>query len=129
MKIPQIGRVIIQDRVEIGACTTIDRGALGDTVLGEGTKIDNLVQLAHNAHLGRHNIVVAQAGIAGSCEFGDFVIIGTSAGRDRRSRKDRRCRPGRGTRGVTAGHHMARRRGLRRIADEAGAQRILKSTH
>ncbi len=80
LKIPQIGRVIIQDKVEIGACTTIDRGALGDTVIGEGTKIDNLVQIGHNTHLGRHNVVVAQVGISGSCELGDFVILGGQVG-------------------------------------------------
>ncbi len=80
VKIPQIGRVIVQDRVEIGSCTTIDRGALGDTVIGEGTKLDNLIQIGHNTHLGRHGIVVSQAGIAGSCEFGDFVVIGPQVG-------------------------------------------------
>jgi UDP-3-O-[3-hydroxymyristoyl] glucosamine N-acyltransferase len=80
IKIPQIGRVVIQDRVEIGACTTIDRGALGDTVIGEGTKLDNLIQIGHNTHLGRHGIIVAQAGVAGSCEFGDFVILGPQSG-------------------------------------------------
>jgi len=79
-KVPQLGRVIIQDRVEIGACTTIDRGALGDTVIGEGTKIDNLVQVGHNTHLGRHGIVVGQVGISGSCELGDFVILGGQVG-------------------------------------------------
>ncbi|MBV9905881.1 MAG: UDP-3-O-(3-hydroxymyristoyl)glucosamine N-acyltransferase [Alphaproteobacteria bacterium] len=80
IKIPQIGRVIIQDRVEIGACTTIDRGALGDTVIGEGTKLDNLIQIGHNTHIGRHGIVVSQTGIAGSCELGDFVVIGPQVG-------------------------------------------------
>lgn len=80
VKIPQIGRVVVQDRVEIGSCTTIDRGALGDTVIGEGTKLDNLIQIGHNTHVGRHNIIVAQAGIAGSCEFGDFVVIGPQVG-------------------------------------------------
>lgn len=80
VKIPQIGRVIIQDKVEIGACTTIDRGALGDTVIGEGTKIDNLVQIGHNTHIGRHCIIVAQTGISGSCELGDFVVLGGQAG-------------------------------------------------
>src|SRR5581483_1478772 len=79
-KIPQIGRVIVQDGVEIGACTTVDRGALGDTVIGEGTKIDNLVQIAHNTRIGRHCIIVAQVGISGSCELGDFVILGGQAG-------------------------------------------------
>jgi UDP-3-O-[3-hydroxymyristoyl] glucosamine N-acyltransferase len=80
IKIPQIGRVIVQDRAEIGSCTTIDRGALGDTVIGEGTKLDNLIQIGHNTHVGRHGIIVSQAGVAGSCEFGDFVVIGPQVG-------------------------------------------------
>jgi UDP-3-O-[3-hydroxymyristoyl] glucosamine N-acyltransferase len=80
IKIPQIGRVIIQDKVEIGAGTTIDRGAIGDTVVGEGTKIDNLVQIGHNTHIGRHCVIVAQVGISGSCEIGDFVVLGGQAG-------------------------------------------------
>lgn len=80
MRMPQLGRVIIQDRVEIGACTTVDRGALGDTVIGEGTKIDNLVQIGHNNHLGRHDMIVGQAGLAGSCELGDFVVLGGQVG-------------------------------------------------
>ncbi|HEX4158637.1 MAG TPA: UDP-3-O-(3-hydroxymyristoyl)glucosamine N-acyltransferase [Rhizomicrobium sp.] len=79
-KIPQLGRVIIQDNTEVGACTTIDRGALGDTVIGEGTKIDNLVQIGHNNQIGRHCIVVAQVGISGSCELGDFVVLGGQVG-------------------------------------------------
>jgi UDP-3-O-[3-hydroxymyristoyl] glucosamine N-acyltransferase len=79
-KIPQLGRVIIQDRVEIGAATTIDRGALGDTVVGEGTKIDNLVQIGHNCRIGRHCIIVAQSGVSGSCELGDFVVLGGQVG-------------------------------------------------
>jgi UDP-3-O-[3-hydroxymyristoyl] glucosamine N-acyltransferase len=79
-KIPQLGRVIIQDRVEIGSCTTIDRGALGDTVIGEGTKIDNLVQIGHNNHLGRHDMIVGQVGVSGSCELGDFVVLGGQVG-------------------------------------------------
>jgi UDP-3-O-[3-hydroxymyristoyl] glucosamine N-acyltransferase len=78
--IPQLGRVIVQDWVEIGACTTIDRGALGDTVIGEGTKIDNLVQIGHNSRIGRHCVIVAQTGISGSCELGDFVVLGGQAG-------------------------------------------------
>lgn len=79
-KIPQLGRVIIQDRVEIGSCTTVDRGALGDTVIGEGTKIDNLVQIGHNNHIGRHDMIVGQVGISGSCELGDFVVLGGQVG-------------------------------------------------
>ena len=77
---PQIGRVIIQDDVEIGANTTIDRGALRDTVIGEGTKIDNLVQIGHNVVIGRHCIIVAQTGISGSAELGDFVALGGQVG-------------------------------------------------
>lgn len=79
-KIPQIGRVIIQDHVEIGANTAIDRGALDDTVVGEGTKIDNLVQIAHNVRIGRHCVIVSQVGIAGSATIGDRVMIGGASG-------------------------------------------------
>jgi UDP-3-O-[3-hydroxymyristoyl] glucosamine N-acyltransferase len=79
-KIPQLGRVIIQDRVEIGANTTIDRGALADTVIGEGTKIDNLVQIGHNTTTGRHCVIVGQTGISGSVTLGDFVIVGGNVG-------------------------------------------------
>ncbi|HEY1612717.1 MAG TPA: UDP-3-O-(3-hydroxymyristoyl)glucosamine N-acyltransferase [Rhizomicrobium sp.] len=79
-RIPQLGRVIIQDDVEVGACTTVDRGALGDTVIGEGTKIDNLVQIGHNTIIGRHCVIVAQTGISGSCELGNFVVLGGQVG-------------------------------------------------
>jgi UDP-3-O-[3-hydroxymyristoyl] glucosamine N-acyltransferase len=80
VKTPQLGRVIIQDRAEVGANSTIDRGALADTVIGEGSKIDNLVQIGHNTEMGRHCIVAGQAGISGSVVLGDFVIIGGNAG-------------------------------------------------
>jgi len=80
VKVPQIGRVIIQDDVEIGAGTTVDRGALRDTVIGEGTKIDNLVQVGHNVTIGRHCIVVAQTGISGSSTLEDFVVLGARVG-------------------------------------------------
>lgn len=80
LKVPQIGRVIIQDDVEIGANTTIDRGALKDTVIGEGSKIDNLVQIGHNVIIGRHCVIVAQTGISGSTELGDFVVMGGQSG-------------------------------------------------
>lgn len=80
IKIPQLGRVILQDRVEIGSCTAVDRGALGDTVIGEGTKIDNLVQIGHNTHIGRHTVIVGHVGISGSCEIGDFVVVGGQVG-------------------------------------------------
>lgn len=79
-KVPQIGRVIIQDDVEIGANSTIDRGALKDTIIGEGTKIDNLVQIGHNVVIGRHCVIVAQVGISGSTELGDFVVMGGQSG-------------------------------------------------
>jgi UDP-3-O-[3-hydroxymyristoyl] glucosamine N-acyltransferase len=79
-KVPQIGRVIIQNGVEIGANTTIDRGALGDTVVGEGSKIDNLVQIAHNVVIGRHSVIAGMTGIAGSCVVGDGVMIGAGCG-------------------------------------------------
>ncbi len=80
LKVPQIGRVIIQNDVEIGANTTIDRGALKDTVIGEGTKIDNLVQIGHNVVVGRHCVIVAHTGISGSTELGDFVVMGGQSG-------------------------------------------------
>ena len=79
-KILQIGRVIIQDDVEIGANTTIDRGANRDTVIGEGTKIDNLVQIGHNVSIGRHCIIVSQCGISGSVVIEDHVILAGQVG-------------------------------------------------
>lgn len=80
LKVPQIGRVIVQDDVEIGANCTLDRGATRDTIVGEGTKIDNLVQIGHNVVVGRHCVIVAQSGIAGSTELGDFVMVGGQTG-------------------------------------------------
>lgn len=79
-KIPQLGRVIVQDHVEIGANVTIDRGAMSDTIIGEGSKLDNLVQIGHNARSGRHCIIVSQAGLSGSAEIEDFVVIGGQVG-------------------------------------------------
>ena len=79
-KIPQLGRVIIQDRVEIGANSAIDRGALADTLIGEGTKIDNLVQIGHNTRVGRHCVMAGQVGISGSVTLGDFVLLGGKVG-------------------------------------------------
>lgn len=79
-KIPQLGRVIVQDDVEAGANVTIDRGALADTVIGEGSKIDNMVHIGHNNRIGRRCIVIAQTGIAGSCEVGDFAVLGGQVG-------------------------------------------------
>lgn len=80
LKVPQVGRVIIQNDVEIGANSTIDRGALKDTIIGEGSKIDNLVQIGHNVVLGRHCVIVGQVGISGSAELGDFVVMGGQSG-------------------------------------------------
>ncbi len=80
LKVPQVGRVIIQDDVEIGANSCVDRGANRDTVIGEGTKIDNLVQIGHNVTIGRHAVIVSQVGIAGSTDIGDYVAIGGQAG-------------------------------------------------
>jgi UDP-3-O-[3-hydroxymyristoyl] glucosamine N-acyltransferase len=79
-KIPQVGIVRIEDDVEIGAGTTIDRAAFGETVIGEGTKIDNLVQIGHNVKIGKHCLIVSQVGIAGSTELGDYVAVGGQSG-------------------------------------------------
>jgi UDP-3-O-[3-hydroxymyristoyl] glucosamine N-acyltransferase len=79
-KVPQIGNVVIGDDVEIGANVTIDRGALGSTVIGKGTKIDNLVQIAHNVEIGEHCIVIAQVGISGSTKLGKYVILAGQVG-------------------------------------------------
>ena len=79
-KVPQIGRVIIQDKVEIGANTAIDRGANRDTTIGEGTKIDNLVQIGHNVTIGRHCVIVGLAGVAGSATLGDYVVVAGQVG-------------------------------------------------
>jgi UDP-3-O-[3-hydroxymyristoyl] glucosamine N-acyltransferase len=76
----QLGFVRIENDVEIGAAVTIDRGTYGATTIGEGTKIDNMVQIAHNCRIGRHNLICAQVGIAGSSSTGDYVVIGGQAG-------------------------------------------------
>ncbi|MBV9348866.1 MAG: UDP-3-O-(3-hydroxymyristoyl)glucosamine N-acyltransferase, partial [Pseudolabrys sp.] len=75
-KVPQVGRVIIQDDVEIGAGTAINRGVMGDTVIGEGSKIDNLVQIGQNVSIGRRCIILAQSGISGSATLEDHVVLG-----------------------------------------------------
>lgn len=79
-KVPQVGNVIIHDDVELGANVTVDRGTLGPTVIGKGTKIDNLVQVGHNVQIGEHCIVVAQVGIAGSTKVGSYTQIGGQVG-------------------------------------------------
>jgi UDP-3-O-[3-hydroxymyristoyl] glucosamine N-acyltransferase len=80
LKVLQIGNVIIRDDVELGANVTIDRGALGPTIIGRGTKVDNLVQIAHNVHIGEHCLIVSQAGIAGSTKLGNYVTLGGQVG-------------------------------------------------
>jgi len=79
-KLPQIGNVVIEDDVEIGACATIDRAAIGSTRIGKGCKIDNLVQIAHNVVIGPHTVISAQTGISGSCKIGSHVTMGGSVG-------------------------------------------------
>jgi UDP-3-O-[3-hydroxymyristoyl] glucosamine N-acyltransferase len=80
LKVPQIGSVIIRDDVEIGANVAIDRGALGPTIIGRGTKIDNLVQIGHNVVIGENCLLVSQAGVAGSTKLGNYVILAGQAG-------------------------------------------------
>ena len=80
LKIPQLGRVIIQDEVEIGANSTIDRGAGPDTIIGAGTKIDNLVQIGHNVTTGEHCVIVALSGVSGSAVLEDYVILAAQSG-------------------------------------------------
>lgn len=79
-KIPQIGNVVIESRVEIGANCTIDRATMGSTVIGKGSKLDNLIQVAHNVELGQHNVIASQAGISGSTKIGNYCQIGGQAG-------------------------------------------------
>jgi UDP-3-O-[3-hydroxymyristoyl] glucosamine N-acyltransferase len=79
-KIRQVGNVILEKNVEIGANACVDRATFGSTIIGEGTKIDNLVQIAHNVTIGKHSIIVSQVGIAGSTNIGNFVMIGGQAG-------------------------------------------------
>jgi UDP-3-O-[3-hydroxymyristoyl] glucosamine N-acyltransferase len=79
-KVPQVGNVVIQDDVEIGANSTLDRARFSRTIIGEGTKIDNLVQIAHNVIIGRHCILCAQVGISGSTRLEDYVVLGGQAG-------------------------------------------------
>lgn len=79
-KMPQVGNVVLEDHVEIGANTTVDRATIGQTLIRQGTKLDNLVQVGHNAEIGAHNVVVAQAGIAGSTKIGDHNQIGGQVG-------------------------------------------------
>jgi UDP-3-O-[3-hydroxymyristoyl] glucosamine N-acyltransferase len=93
-KIPQVGGVIIGDDVEIGAGVTIDRATTGNTKIGSGTKIDNLVQIGHNVKIGEHAILVAQVGVGGSTEIGNFVVLGGQVGVADHSRIDDGCMAG-----------------------------------
>jgi UDP-3-O-[3-hydroxymyristoyl] glucosamine N-acyltransferase len=79
-KIPQVGGVIIEDDVEIGSNVSVDRATTGNTIIGAGTKIDNLVQIAHNVMVGKNSIIVAQVGIGGSTEIGDYVTLAGQVG-------------------------------------------------
>jgi UDP-3-O-[3-hydroxymyristoyl] glucosamine N-acyltransferase len=79
-KIPQVGGVIVEDDVEIGSNVSVDRATTGNTIIGEGTKIDNLVQIAHNVKIGKNSVIIAQVGIAGSTEIGDFVTLAGQVG-------------------------------------------------
>lgn len=79
-KIPQVGTVVIEDDVELGANVCVDRGSLGETRIGRGTKVDNLVQIAHNVRIGEHCLLVAQAGISGSTELGRYVVMAGQSG-------------------------------------------------
>lgn len=79
-KIPQLGNVVLENNVEIGSNCSIDRGTIGSTIIGEGTKIDNLIQIAHNVKIGKNNVIAAQAGIAGSTVIGDWNMIGGQTG-------------------------------------------------
>jgi UDP-3-O-[3-hydroxymyristoyl] glucosamine N-acyltransferase len=80
VKVPQLGWVEVEDDVEVGACTTVDRGTFGPTRIGAGTKIDNLVMIGHNCRIGRHNVLCGQVGIAGSCMTGDYVVMAGQVG-------------------------------------------------
>jgi len=79
-KIPQLGNVVLEDNVEIGANCTIDRATIGSTVIGKGTKLDNLIQVGHNVKIGKHNVIAAQCGIAGSTTIGDWNMFGGQSG-------------------------------------------------
>jgi UDP-3-O-[3-hydroxymyristoyl] glucosamine N-acyltransferase len=80
VKIPQVGNVVLEDDVEIGANTTVDRSVMGTTKVGRGTKVDNLVMIAHNCQVGEHTVIVSQVGISGSTEIGNHCVIGGQVG-------------------------------------------------
>ena len=88
MKFPQVGKVVIEDEVEIGANTCIDRGSLEITVIRRGTKLDNLIQIAHNVEIGEHTVIAAQTGISGSSTLGSECVIGGQVGIGEHARLD-----------------------------------------
>jgi UDP-3-O-[3-hydroxymyristoyl] glucosamine N-acyltransferase len=94
LKIPQLGRVIVQDDVEIGSATTIDRGALGDTLIGEGSKLDNLIMIGHNCQIGRHCVIAGQTGLAGSVVLEDGVVLAGQVGLGDHTRVGTKARMG-----------------------------------
>lgn len=94
LTVPQLGRVLLEDDVEVGANSTVDRGSAADTVIGAGSRLDNLVQIGHNVQLGRCCVVVAQAGISGSTVLEDFVVIAAQAGLNGHIRIGRKARVG-----------------------------------
>ena len=79
-KVPQIGNVIIEDDVEIGSCTTVDRATLGSTIIRKGVKLDNQIQIAHNVEIGEHTVIASQSGVAGSTKIGKYCVIGGQVG-------------------------------------------------
>jgi len=105
VKFPQIGRVIIEDDVEIGANTCIDRGSLETTIIRRGTKLDNLIQIAHNVEIGEHTVIAAQTGISGSSTVGDHSILGGQVGIGEHARLDTHTIIG-GQGGVLNGKHV-----------------------
>ncbi len=102
LKFPQLGGVEIGDDVEIGSNSTVDRGSLGTTIIGAGSKIDNLVQIAHNVRIGCHTVIAAQTGISGSAEIGDYVVMAGQVGLGERARLEERVVVG-GQAGVLPG--------------------------
>jgi UDP-3-O-[3-hydroxymyristoyl] glucosamine N-acyltransferase len=105
VKFPQVGKVMIEDDVEIGANTCIDRGSLETTIIRRGTKLDNLIQIAHNVEIGEHTVIAAQTGISGSSTVGDHSILGGQVGIGEHARLDANTIIG-GQGGVLNGKHV-----------------------
>jgi UDP-3-O-[3-hydroxymyristoyl] glucosamine N-acyltransferase len=124
VQVPHLSKVIIGSDVEIGACTCIDRGAFEPTIVGDGTKIDNLVQIAHNVRVGKHNLLAAQVGIAGSCSTGDYVFMGGQSGLSDHVHVADRCQFGAKT-GVFQDVPAGKRQWLYPAHDDRLAARII----